>query len=76
MDTRYHFVKDMQQDGLIKIDFVQSEDNVSAVATKNVTGEVHDSHIDKYTSIRGSIDGGDEAVGTGRVLEGVPQACD
>jgi hypothetical protein len=76
MDTRYHFVKDMQQDGLIKIDFVRSEDNVGDVATKNVTGEVHDSHIDKYTSIRGSMDGGDEAVGAGRVLEGVPQAYD
>jgi hypothetical protein len=66
-----NFVKDMQNDGMIKIDFVRSEDNVSDVATKNVTGEVHDSHIDKYTSLRGSLEG-HQPLGTGWVSEGVP----
>jgi hypothetical protein len=73
MDTRYHFVKDMQNDGLIKIDFVRSEDNVSDIATKNVTDDAHDSHIDKYTSLKGRLDEGAKPLETGWVLEdGVP----
>jgi Reverse transcriptase (RNA-dependent DNA polymerase)/gag-polypeptide of LTR copia-type len=71
IDTRYFFVKDMQNDGLLKVDFVRSEDNVSDIATKNVTGEVHDSHLEKYTAERSSVIGSNP-VGTGRVLEGVP----
>jgi Reverse transcriptase (RNA-dependent DNA polymerase) len=71
IDTRYFFVKDMQNDGLCKVDFVRSGDNVSDIATKNVTGEVHDSHLEKYTAERDAVIGGHPAE-TGRVLEGIP----
>ena len=50
MDTRYHFVNDMQNEGLIKIKFVPTKDNVADVATKNVTAEVMDTHIDAITA--------------------------
>ena len=52
MDTRYYYVNDLQDDGLIKIKFVCSEDNVSDVATKNVTPEVLNNHLEKITAVR------------------------
>ena len=50
MDTRWHFVNDFQQDGLIKVEFVKSAENISDVQTKNVTGEIHQTHLGKYVS--------------------------
>ena len=52
MDTRYYYVNDLQEDGMIKVMFVRSEDNVADVATKNVTGEIQDRHIDRITGDR------------------------
>ncbi|CAB9499063.1 expressed unknown protein [Seminavis robusta] len=49
MDTRWHYVNQMQQDGLVKIDFVRSEDNVSDIGTKNVNVETLDRHAPKLT---------------------------
>jgi len=56
MDTRWHYVNDMQRNGLIKVEFVKSADNISDVETKNVTGEIYDAHIDKYTSNKESVE--------------------
>ena len=44
MDTRYHYVNDIQDDGVIKVKFVRSEDNVSDIATKNVSSEIMRRH--------------------------------
>ena len=55
IDTRHFYVKDLQNDGLIKVDFVRSEDNVSDIETKNVTGEVHEKHEDKYLLDKANI---------------------
>ena len=50
MDTRHYFVKEMQKGGDIIVEFVGSADNVSDVQTENVTGEIHDKHLVKYTA--------------------------
>ena len=47
MDTRWHFVNEMQANGLIKLVFVKSEENAADIATKNVTGETLERHLDK-----------------------------
>jgi hypothetical protein len=52
MDTRYHYVNELQDNGLIKVKFVRSEDNVADVATKNVSGDVMDRHQDRITGER------------------------
>ena len=52
MDTRYHFVNDMQANGFIKLRFVKSKKNVADIATKNVTGEIYESHVDTVTGER------------------------
>ena len=50
MDTRWFYVNDLQDDGLIVIKFVRSEDNVSDVATKNVTADTMKKHINALTA--------------------------
>ena len=67
MDTRWHYVNDLQKDGLIKIDFVASEDNVSDVATKNVTIDTMGKHIDSITATKESIAGPSDRKGVGEV---------
>ena len=52
MDTRCHYVNNLQDDGVIKVKFVRSEDNASDVATKNVTGEIFKKHEDRVVSNR------------------------
>ena len=50
MDTRWFYVNDLQDDGLIVVKFVRSEDNVSDVATKNVTADTMKKHINALTA--------------------------
>ena len=52
MDTRWFYVNDLQDDGLIAVKFVRSEDNVSDVATKNVTADTMKKHINALTASR------------------------
>jgi transposase InsO family protein len=52
MDTRYHFTREMQDEGLIKVIFVKSADNYSDGWTKNVKGEVYEAHLDKFVAER------------------------
>ena len=55
MDTRWHFVNQMQEDGLVKIIFVKSEENISDIGTKNVTGEVLERYEGKLIVERDKI---------------------
>ena len=52
MDTRWFYVNDLQDDGLIIVKFVRSEENISDVATKNVSAMTMDKHIDAITAER------------------------
>ena len=48
MDTRYRFVEQLQKDGLVKVMFVPTANNLADGATKNVTGEIQDGHKGSY----------------------------
>ena len=50
MDTRYFYVNEMQEQGIIEVIFVKSEDNRADVATKNVDAKVMRYHIDELTA--------------------------
>ena len=52
MDTRWFYVNDLQDEKVIIVKFVRSEHNISDVATKNVTAEMMNSHIDVITAER------------------------
>jgi len=44
VDTRYHFVREYVEDGIIKVEFVRSEDNHADIFTKNLNGELFHKH--------------------------------
>jgi hypothetical protein len=48
IDTRYHFVCEHVQDGLIKIVFVKSSINDDDMFMKNVGKEAYEKHVNKF----------------------------
>ena len=44
VDTRYHFVQEYIEKGIIKIVFVRSEDNKADLMTKNLWNELYAKH--------------------------------
>jgi hypothetical protein len=50
VDTRYHFVRNYIEDGIIKVSFVRSEENEADIFTKNVTSDLFLKHRDKILS--------------------------
>ena len=52
MDNRWWYVNNLQTDGLIKVSFVKSADNVSNLGTKNVTTEVYENLEGRFLADR------------------------
>jgi hypothetical protein len=75
-DLRQKFTSDLQEKGLIKIDFVKSEENTSDIMTKNVTVELFEKHVQGLVIDKGEIDGdmSSSRKGVGRVLSDLPQS--
>jgi hypothetical protein len=48
VDTRYHFIQENVEDGIIKIEFVKSNDNDSDIFTKKVNQETYKRHVKKF----------------------------
>jgi hypothetical protein len=48
VDTRYHFVRENLEDGIIKIEFVKSAENDSDIFTKNVSQEIYKRHMETF----------------------------
>lgn len=48
IDTRYWFVREMHDEGFIKVIFVPTAQNKADTYTKNVSSEVHEVHIGNY----------------------------
>jgi sulfatase maturation enzyme AslB (radical SAM superfamily) len=48
VDTRYHFVRENLDDGIIKIEFIESVENQSDIFTKNVTQEIYERHVETF----------------------------
>ena len=48
IDIKLHFVRHYIEDGIIKIEFVKSENNSSDICTKNVKTELLDKHTDSF----------------------------
>jgi hypothetical protein len=69
-DLRQKFTSDLQEKGLIKIDFVKSEENTSDIMTKNVTVELFEKHVQGLVIDKSEVDGdmSSSRKGVGRVL--------
>jgi hypothetical protein len=48
VDTRYHYIRENVEDGIIKIEFVKSMENNSDIFTKNVTQEIYEKHVKNF----------------------------
>ena len=48
VDTRYHFIRENIEDGIVKMEFVISIDNDSDIFTKNVNHEIYAKHAKKF----------------------------
>ena len=48
VDARYHFIREMIVDNLIKVIFVRTDDNDADIFTKNTTQQIYDNHVKKY----------------------------
>ena len=48
VDTRYHFIRENVEDGIVKVEFVRSVDNDSDIFTKNVNHEIYEKHVKKF----------------------------
>ena len=48
VNTRYHFVRELIEDGIVKIEFVRSENNDSDIFTKNLGKELFTKHSNKF----------------------------
>lgn len=46
IDTRYHFVREYIEDGVVKVQFVRSENNNADIFTKNLNTETFARHCD------------------------------
>ena len=44
IDTRYHFVREYIDDGILKVVFVKSEDNHTDIMIKNLLIQLYDKH--------------------------------
>jgi hypothetical protein len=51
IDVRYHFIRDLVQNGTLQIIFVKTTENDADIYTKNVTGDVFEKHISKYMEL-------------------------
>ena len=58
IDTRYHFIREIIDDGLIKIEFVRSKENDSDIFTKNVNQETYERHVRKFLGRTSGSDSG------------------
>ncbi len=56
MDTRYRHIEQLQNDGLIKVKFIPTLKNLADGATKNVSGEILESHINHYLGDKEGVD--------------------
>jgi sulfatase maturation enzyme AslB (radical SAM superfamily) len=59
VDTRYHFVRENLDDGIIKIEFIKSVESQSDTFTKNVTQEIYERYVEKFLGeyIEGEFNG-------------------
>ena len=44
IDSRYHFIRGLLEDGLVEVEFVRSEDNISDIFTKNLNEKLFCKH--------------------------------
>ena len=50
VDTKYHFVREVVEEGFVKIIFVRSEENISDPITKNTPSSIYEKHTAEFVA--------------------------
>ena len=50
VDTRYHWIREFIEDGIVNIKYVKSEDNIWDICTKNLPAKLFEKHSEKIVS--------------------------
>ena len=50
IDIRYHYVREYEEEGIVKVLFVKSKDNVEDIFTKNTDDDTHLKHTSEFMS--------------------------
>jgi hypothetical protein len=51
IDTRYHYVRENSEEGIINIKFFKSIEKDPDIFTKNISQEIYDKHVTKFLGI-------------------------
>jgi hypothetical protein len=51
IDTRYNYVSENLEEGIIDIEFVKLIENDSDIFTKNISQEIYDKHMTKFLGV-------------------------
>jgi hypothetical protein len=75
-DLRQKFTADLQDKGLIKVDFVKSEDNTADILTKNVSIDLFKHHTRSIVMSKNDLENGDAISSVRKGVEGVTSLMD
>ena len=50
MNIHYHFVRQLIEDGTVKVEFVRSKENKADAWTKNLNANLFHKHVDSYVT--------------------------
>ena len=50
VNIRYHFVRQLIEDGTVKVEFVRSKENKADAWTKNLDANLFHKHVDSYVT--------------------------
>jgi hypothetical protein len=50
-NTRYHYVRENSEEGIINIKFVKSIENDSDIFTKKISQKIYDKHVKKFLGV-------------------------
>ena len=62
IDTRYHFVRELVEQGFIKIVFVKTKENIADMFTKNVSSGILEDHQDTFIVEKNYVEGNKENI--------------
>jgi hypothetical protein len=55
VDTCYHFIREFNEDGFIKVEFVRSVENDADIFTKNVSHDFYVKHTKNFLADAGNL---------------------
>ena len=50
IDVRYHFIRNLIQEGILKVEFVRTEENIADIFSKNTLAHVYKKLLEKIVS--------------------------